>query len=66
MAYIVNTKSGLIHDESKTHAKSLIGKHFERVDTIPEAKAKAKKNGKPPRACERCGFNQATIEECKL
>lgn len=66
MPYIVNTHSGLIHDASRKHAQNLTGTHIVRVDTIPEAKAKAKKHGKPPRACEKCGFCQAAIEECKL
>ena len=66
MAYLVNTKSGLIHDSTKPHAQKLTGKHIEKVDTIPEAKSRAKKHGKTPRACDRCGFNPATIEECKI
>ncbi len=66
MPYLVNIKSGLIHDTSKPHTKKLTGTHFERVDTLPEAKAKAKKAGKEPSACKHCGFNQAAIDECKI
>ncbi len=64
MPYLVNTKNGCIHDASKVHAKNCTGKHYVTVDTIPEAKSKAKKAGKKPQACKKCGFNPATIEEC--
>lgn len=66
MAYLVNTKTGRIHDASKSHVKNHIGSHYEKVDTLPEAKAKATKNGQKPCACRRCGFNPATIEECNI
>ena len=66
MSYLVNTKSGLIHDISKAHAKKLTGNHYTKVDTFPEAKAKVKKAGKIPKVCKHCGFNQAAIEECKI
>ena len=66
MPYLVNTKSGLIHDTSKAHTKKLIGNHYIKVDTLPEAKAKVKKAGKTPKVCKHCGFNQAASEECKI
>ena len=64
MAYLVNTKTGCIHDASKPHVKNCFASYFEKVDTIPEAKSKAKKNGQKPQDCKKCGFNPATIEEC--
>ena len=64
MAYLVNIKTGRIHDASKPHVKNCAGNHYERVDTLPEAKAKVVKKGKKPLACRRCGFTPATIEEC--
>lgn len=66
MGYLVNIKTGCIHDASLPHVKRCIGNHYERVDTISEAKAKAIKNGKKPFACKRCGFNDATQNDCKL
>lgn len=66
MAYLVNTRTGRIHDASKPHVKNCIGSHYERVDTLPEAKAKAVKKGIKPLVCKRCGFNPATIEECNI
>jgi len=66
MAYLVNTKTGCIHDASKDHVKNCTATYFVKVDTIPEAKSKVKKKGKQPQACKRCGFNPATIEECNL
>lgn len=50
MAYPVNTKTGCIHDASKPHVKNCFASYFEKVDTIPEAKSKAKKNGQKPQA----------------
>ena len=64
MAYLVNMKTGCIHDASKPHTRKCVGKHYVQVDTLPEAKAKATKNGKKPNACKQCGFNPAAIEEC--
>lgn len=64
MPYLVNVKSGLIHDASKSHTAKLVGPHFATVNTIPEAKSIVLKNGIKPRACTKCGFNKATIEEC--
>ena len=64
MAYLVNRKTGCIHDASKPHAKARAGKHYERVETLAEAKAKASKSGHKPQLCKNCGFALATIEEC--
>ena len=66
MAYLVNIKTGYIHDASKSHTNKCSGKHYEKVDTLSEAKAKAIKNGKEPKMCKKCGFASATIAECEI
>lgn len=64
MAYLINTESWIIHDESREHAKKLCGAHYQKVSTISEARIIASKHKKKLKPCKRCGFNQATIEEC--
>ena len=66
MPYLVNTRTGRIHDASKLHFKNCQGTYYEKVDTLPEAKTRVLKKGKKPCSCKRCGFSPATIEECDI
>lgn len=63
MPYRLTLSSGVIHDASKPHATKLPNTHTLDFETLEEAKAQAKKHGKPPQACKKCGFSSAVQQE---
>lgn len=64
MAYLVNMDTFRLHDENATHTKNYKGSKYQRVNTISEARALASKEGEKLKPCKRCGFNDASKEEC--